>query len=54
MADDDVIDLNALIDQNKNAEGPSSYQPGKNANDADVKKAGEEESNKKDEDCKTL
>ena len=46
--------LNALIDQNKNAEGPSSDQPGKNANDADVKKAGEEESNKKDEDGKTL
>ena len=46
--------LNALIDQNKNAEGPSSDQPGKNANDADVKKAGEEEGNKKDEDGKTL
>ena len=46
--------LNTLIEQNKNAEGPSSDQPGTNANDADVKKAGEEEGNKKDEDGKTL
>ena len=46
--------LNTLIEQNKNAEGPGSDQPGNNANEADVKKAGEEEGNKKDEDGKTL
>ena len=46
--------LNTLIEQNKNAEGPGSDQPGKNANEADVKKAGDDAGNKKDEDGKTL